>query len=178
MAAATTAQQVADAVRPGVESTGLFLEDVKVAPAGAKTVVRIVVDLSEDETGSVGLDQVAEVARVISDVLDERQTMRGAYTLEVTSPGTSRPLTELRHFKRARTRLVEVHLVDGSSFTARLTALDGTDLVFEDGERRVPLVDVRSGQVEVELRRAEKLDESSFTDFEGSDSSDQTDGEV
>ncbi|MEP7765224.1 ribosome maturation factor RimP [Sanguibacter sp. 25GB23B1] len=177
MAAATTAQQVADAVRPGVESTGLFLEDVKVAPAGSKTVVRIVIDLAEDETGSVGLDQIADVARVISDVLDEQQTMRGAYTLEVTSPGTSRPLTEPRHFKRARTRLVEVHKHEGAPFTARLTDVDGTDLVFEDGQR-VPLSDVRSGRVEVEMRRADTVDESAFVDFEESDASGRTDGEV
>lgn len=177
MAAATTAQQVADAVRPGVESTGLFLEDVKVAPAGSRTVVRVVVDLAEDEAGSLGLDRIAEVARVISDVLDEAETMRGAYTLEVTSPGTSRPLTELRHFKRARTRLVAVDLHAGAPFTARLTAVEGTDLVFADGERRVPLADVRSGRVEVEMRHADTLDESAFVDFEGSDDSDR-DGEV
>jgi ribosome maturation factor RimP len=177
MAAATTAQQVADAVRPGVESTGLFLEDVKIAPAGSRTVVRIVIDLAEDETGSVGLDQIADAARVISDVLDEQQTMRGAYTLEVTSPGTSRPLTERRHFKRARTRLVEVQTHEGAPFTARLTDVDGTDLVFEDGQR-VPLSDVRSGRVEVEMRRAETVDESAFVDFEESDVSGRTDGEV
>ena len=125
----------------------------------------------------MGLDRIAEVARVISDVLDEAQTMRGAYTLEVTSPGTSRPLTELRHFKRARTRLVEVDLNEGARFTARLTDVDGTDLVFADGERRVPLADVRSGRVEVEMRHADTLDESAFVDFEGSDDSDR-DGEV
>ena len=180
MAASPIAEKVADAVRPGVESAGLVLEDVQVAPAGARTVVRVVLDLAEDQTGALGLEQVAEVSRVISDTLDTLPALPGKFTLEVTSPGTSRPLTELRHFKRARTRLVAVELVEGAPFTERLTAVEGDVLVFAaaDGTaHEVPLDAVRSAQVEVELKRAAAIDEDDFEDFDGSEDTDRTEGE-
>ena len=126
----------------------------------------------------MSLDQVAEVSREISDLLDVHPALPGAFTLEVSSPGTSRPLTELRHFKRARTRMVAVTLQDGTSFTRRLTAVDGDELVFDDGEQTVSHGDVATARVEVELKRAASIDESEFVDFEGSDSSDQMDDEV
>lgn len=177
MVASSTADKVAEAVRPAVENAGLVLEEVKVAPAGARTVVRVIVDLGEDESGSLSLDRVAEVSREISDLLDVHPALPGAFTLEVSSPGTSRPLTELRHFKRARTRMVTVTLRDGTSFTRRLTAVEGDELVFDDGGHTVAFGDVASGLVEVELKRANAIDESEFVDFEGSDSSDQMDDE-
>ena len=178
MVASSTADKVAEAVRPAVENAGLVLEEVKVAPAGARTVVRVIVDLGEDESGALSLDRVAEVSREISDLLDVHPALPGAFTLEVSSPGTSRPLTELRHFKRARTRMVTVTLHDGTSFTRRLTAVEGDELVFDDGEHTVAFADVDRGLVEVELKRANAIDESEFVDFEGSDSSDQMDDEV
>ena len=178
MVASSTTDKVAEAVRPAVENAGLVLEDVKVAPAGARTVVRVIVDLGEDESGSLSLDQVAEVSREISDLLDVHPALPGAFTLEVSSTGTSRPLTELRHFKRARTRMVAVTLQAGTSFTRRLPAVDGDELVFDDGEQTVSHGDVATARVEVELKRAASIDESEFVDFEGSDSSDQMDDEV
>lgn len=177
MAPVSIAEKVADAVRPVVESAGLVLEDVQVAPAGARTVVRVILDLPEDQIGALGLDQVTGVSRTISDTLDMLPALPGAFTLEVTSPGTSRPLTELRHFKRARTRLITVAPVVGAAFTRRLTDVVGTDLIFDDGELTVPFADVRSGAVEVELKRAAAIDESEFQDFDRSDDSDQMDGE-
>jgi len=175
--AATTAEQVADAVRPCVERAGLVLDDVKVARAGARSVVRVVVDLDEDATGAVGLEQVAEVSRLVSDTLDEQGTVAGAYTLEVSSPGTGRPLTELRHFKRARTRLVVVELREGGTYTGRLTAVAGDDLVFDDGARTLALGDVVRGTVEVELKRAASLDDDDFVDVDEPGTSGRTDGE-
>lgn len=40
--------------------------------------------------------------------------------LEITSRGVDRPLTEEKHFRRARTRKVEVVLEDGSAVTGRI----------------------------------------------------------
>ena len=42
------------------------------------------------------------------------------YTLEVSSPGVGRPLTEPRHFRRNVGRLVTVHH-DGGEVTGRVT---------------------------------------------------------
>ena len=55
------------------------------------------------------LDDIAEVSRAVSDVLDANDDGMGrAYVLEVTSPGVDRPLNEPRHWRRNVGRLVTV----------------------------------------------------------------------
>ncbi|WP_372593787.1 ribosome maturation factor RimP [Actinotalea sp.] len=150
------AQKVRAVIEPAVRAAGLVLEDVVVAAAGRRTVVRIVLDLDDDAIGSLDLDTVGEVSREISAALDAAEPVRGAYTLEVSTPGTDRPLTELRHFRRARTRLVRLVLKDGAVLEGRLVEADADAYVLRDsegGERSVDPATVLRGHVEVELTR-------------------------
>ncbi|MCL3860205.1 ribosome maturation factor RimP [Actinotalea sp. K2] len=153
-------QRVREAIEPVVAAAGLFLEDVAVVPAGRRSAVRVVVDLDEDAVGSLDLDALSAVSREVSAALDAADPVRGEYVLEVSSPGTSRPLTELRHFRRARTRRVALTLTDGSVVTGRLIAAGPTRYELEDeGTTRTldPALVVR-GTVEVELTRAGPTD--------------------
>lgn len=178
--------QQADAVRevvgPVVETAGLNLEAVSVTRAGSKSVVRITVDLPDDAVGSLDSDSLGEVSRGISAALDTDDVVAGAYTLEISTPGTSRPLTELRHFKRARTRLVTLKMMDGSSVEGRLTdvlADAAGDVLVLDGDRRVPLGDVRRGKVEVELKKLDDVQDAEASELgesAGEDTDDDSDG--
>lgn len=150
------ADAVRDVVRPAVEGEGLYLEEVVVTRAGSRSVVRVTVDLPEDVVGSLDSDTLGEVSRAVSSALDVDDVVAGAYTLEISTPGTSRPLTEPRHFKRARTRLVTLRLADGGRAEGRLTDVvteDGAAVLVLDGDRRVALADVVRGKVEVERKR-------------------------
>lgn len=155
------ADEVRRVVGPVVEAAGLHLEDVTASQAGNRSVVRITVDLHEDALGSLDSDTLGEVSRGISAALDGDDVVGGAYTLEISTPGTSRPLTELRHFKRARTRLVTLRLTDGRTVEGRLLEVEGAgedaELVLDDGTR-VPVGSVAKGRVEVELRRLEEAE--------------------
>ena len=136
---------------------GLDLEDVVVGAAGRRSVVRVVVD---GERG-VSLDAAAEISRALAAELDAAEAAGTAfvgsepYTLEVTSPGVGRPLTEERHFRRARGRLVTVTLLDGTRVEGRvrrvadgaLELLAGTDATVTG----LPLADIRRAKVEVEF---------------------------
>lgn len=156
---ATGPHLVRECVEPAVRSAGLVLEDVEVSRAGARSVVRITVDLPEDAVGDVDLDQVAAVSRSISAALDGADPLPGAYTLEVSSPGVSRPLVERRHFLRARGRIVRLTLTDGGVREGRLFAVDDVvHLDVGDGRVAVPLADVREGRIQVELSRATDAD--------------------
>lgn len=161
---ATPAERVRQAVEPVVTAAGLHLEDVAVAPAGRRTVVRVVVDLPEDAVGGLDLDTVGEVSRDVSAALDAADPVRGEYVLEVSTPGTDRPLTELRHFRRARTRLVRLALRDGSVVTGRLVEAGPDAYVLDpapDGVTERTTVDPRDvarGHVEVELHRVAAAD--------------------
>ena len=141
---------------PAVEATGHDLEDVSVSPAGKRRVVRVVVDCD----AGVTLDDVAQVSRALSDVLDAAEVdepglLGGAYVLEVSSPGVDRPLTERRHWRRNVGRLVTAHLVDGTSVTGRVLSADddGIKLDTEQGSRHLAHGDVVRGDVQVEFSR-------------------------
>ncbi|MFF2267613.1 ribosome maturation factor RimP [Cellulosimicrobium cellulans] len=160
-------ESVREAIEPAVVDAGLHLEDVTVSRAGARSVVRVVLDLPDDVEGNLDLDTVAEATRPISTALDAVDPLNGAYTLEVSTPGTDRPLTEPRHFRRARGRLVLLQLADGGTVEGRLRAGSEVDpdLVLDVPgtrgavtERVVPLADVVRGQVQVELKRALEAD--------------------
>lgn len=157
MASPSKSERVRDVVAPAVRGAGLFLEDVTVHPAGRRTLVRVTVDLEADRTGSVDLDSIAEVSRDVAAALDESNVLRGEHVLEVSSPGTDRPLTEPRHFMRARGRLVTLTLADGSVVSGRVVAADEARVELED--RTVPLADVVRGKVEVELTRIDEAPE-------------------
>jgi ribosome maturation factor RimP len=191
MPAPAHTQRVRDAVEPLIAAAGLYLEDVEVTSAGARSVVRIVVDLEEDAVGGLDLERVAAISRDISTAIDATDAFAGELTLEVSSPGVSRPLTERRHFTRARGRLVTLRLRDGSTLTGRLVDVDrSTDdavlvLVPEapaaKGRRpvvgepvRLRLAEVRDGHVEVELGRIAELPDDAFGDVLD-DEDDETD---
>lgn len=141
---------------PAVEATGHDLEEVTATPAGKRRVVRVVVD----RDGGTNLDDVATVSRAVSDVLDaaeetEPDLLGGAYVLEVSSPGTDRPLTLARHWRRNVGRLVMAHLADGTSVAGRITAADDLDVTLQgdQGLRVLLLAQVVRGAVQVEFTR-------------------------
>jgi ribosome maturation factor RimP len=138
---------------PAVEATGHDLEDLSVSPAGRRKVVRVVVD----KDGGVTLDDVAEVSRVVSDVLDTpeaEQLLAGAYTLEVTSPGVDRPLTQARHWRRSVGRLVKAKTAD-TTVTGRVLEADDAQATLDvDGTKRTLLYgEVVSALVQIEFSR-------------------------
>lgn len=126
-------------LEPTVASHSLYLEDVEVRIAGAQRIVHIVVDLLEG-TGGVQLDTIAEVSRSVSDVLDA-DPLDGAapYDLEVSSPGVSRPLTELRHWRRNVGRMVKINMIGEENLMGRVIA------VTEDSITVVPELEVKKG---------------------------------
>lgn len=145
--AATTAAALRPTVEPVVTSAGYDLEDVVVTTAGRRSVVRVVVD----RDGGIDLDQVADVSRAVSEALDAANAFAdSSYTLEVTSPGVDRPLTEPRHWRRNAGRLVEV----GGTKGRILEVTDESVALDVDGERRdLPFAGLGPGKIIVEFSR-------------------------
>ncbi|HSP37499.1 MAG TPA: ribosome maturation factor RimP [Frankiaceae bacterium] len=145
--------QLFDLLLPVTEKAGLDLEDVAVNRAGSRSVVRVVVDAD----GGLDLDAVAEVSRSVSEVLDAADdVLRGAYVLEVTSPGVDRPLSAPRHWRRARTRKVKLVQADGREIVGRVqdAAEDesgSVTLTTDQGPVVIRYADVKRATVEVEF---------------------------
>ncbi len=148
-------ERIADLAGPAADASGLIVDSVTVSAAGKKTRVLVNVDLPEDAVGSADLDTVAKASRAIGDALDAANVPPGAYLLEVSTPGTDRPLTLRRHFKRARTRLVTLEMTAASAKTGRIVDVTEDSLVLDiDGElQTVALADVTLGRVQVEMKR-------------------------
>jgi ribosome maturation factor RimP len=146
MSSAVSRDRVRDVLTPVVSAAGFDLEDVAVTTAGRRHVVKVVVD----RDGGLDLDAVAEVSRVVAAALDDSAATGDApYTLEVTSPGVDRPLTEPRHWRRARGRLVKTGSVTGRVLDADD---DRVRLELDGGEtREFPYADLGAGKVQVEF---------------------------
>ncbi len=151
-------QSLVELVEPLIAAEGYDLEDVAVSRAGRRNLVRVVVDAD----GGVDLDAVATVSRVVSDALDAdldsasplAAALAGSYTLEVTSPGVDRPLTEPRHWRRAAGRLVTTE-VEGRHLTGRVVAADhdGVELDVSGRRQQVSWSHLGRGKVQIEFNR-------------------------
>jgi ribosome maturation factor RimP len=113
-------QQVIELLEGEFARAGYEIEDV-VIDAGARPP-RLTV-IADGENG-FDLESIAALSRAASELLDTVDSSKSCspYVLEVTSPGVDRPLTEEKHYRRARGRKVELTLSDGSLLTGRLGA--------------------------------------------------------
>lgn len=136
---------------------GFDLEDFSVVNAGRRSMVRVIVD-SDD---GVDLDDAAEVSRALAAAFDAEEESGGAafataYTLEVTSPGIGRPLTEPRHFHRARGRLIAVTTTAGQSLVVRVLGVTDTGVDVLGGKsgtepRELLFGEIAKAKVEVDF---------------------------
>ncbi len=148
--------QISELVTPAVSDLGFYLEDIHIATPGNHRIVTCIVDGDI----SLNLDQVTSVSRVISDLLDEAAFMgETPFTLEVTSPGVDRPLTQPRHFAKNVDRLLKIVKLDGSEVTGRILSNTDQDVTLtvtvkkETVEQTVALADIKRAVVEIEFNR-------------------------
>lgn len=137
-------------LEPVVHAMDMDLESLKVTAAGRRRVLRVVVDSDR----GVSLDDIALASRELSARLDAGEEMGDdPYTLEVSSPGTDRPLTQPRHWRRNAGRLVQAPGRDGGTVSGRITRVTDAGVTLErDGQsREYSYQDLGPGRVEVEF---------------------------
>jgi ribosome maturation factor RimP len=145
-------KRLAELIEPVVAAAGMDLESVRMSVAGKRRLLRIVVDGDR----GVSLDDAADVSREISAMLDEVNALGEVpYTLEVSSPGVDRPLTEPRHWRRAVGRLVKVKVTGEPAVEGRILAADadGVTLDLAGGERRFGQGELGAGAIQIEFGR-------------------------
>ena len=138
---------VMDLVEPVAVERGLELVDVEYQPSGRRHVLRLYLD----RPGGVSLDDLAEVSREVSDVLDAHDAVPGQYTLECSSPGINRRLRKAEDFARFCGKPVRVRTstpIAGSRNFAGLLVVATSDAIEIDDESR--------GRLEVPLRSIER----------------------
>jgi len=142
---------------PVVHALNMDLESVKVTSAGRRRLLRIVVDSDR----GLSLDDAALASRELSAKLDASDVMGDLpYTLEVSSPGVDRPLTQPRHWQRALGRLVRVPLPESPSspVQGRVVEADADAVVLDMNgtRRRFGYPALGTGKIQIEFDRREE----------------------
>ncbi|MFB1298702.1 ribosome maturation factor RimP [Mycobacterium sp. pW049] len=117
---------------------GYDIEDVVIDAATRPPRITVVAD----RDGGLDLDAVADLSRIASELLDDLDSP--PYVLEVSSPGVDRPLTDEKHYRRARGRLAQFTLTDGSTLTGRIGPVgDGTvGVVVREARKNLEVRDI------------------------------------
>ena len=114
---------------------------------------RKVVRLYIDREGGVTHDLCGVVSGAVGRALDEAETFRGPYTLEVSSPGLERPLRKREHFEAQVGKKVYVRTrvaVDGAkAWQGTLAEVLPDAVLVEDGAKRarIPLREISSARL-------------------------------
>lgn len=144
--------RLAEVIDPEVKAMGLALVRVKMIGSEAGEGEPALQVMAEDPaTGQLVLDQCAALSHRISDRLDALEEagevlVKGAYRLEVSSPGIDRPLTRLGDFSEWAGHEAKVSLSEKVAVAAgELRDLRG-DIVGVEGDL-VAIDDRKNGRV-------------------------------
>jgi ribosome maturation factor RimP len=105
-----TIARIWELAAPLAHTQGMEIIDIEFRREGGRggRVLRLFLD----KEGGPNMDDLSQMSRELSDVLDARDVVDGAYTLEVSSPGVNRPLKRPEHFARFIGKKVRVRTRD------------------------------------------------------------------
>ena len=123
------------ALGPVIERLGLELWGIELLARGRRSLLRIYID----SQSGVTLADCERASREVAGVLDVEDLVRGAYDLEVSSPGLDRPLFTLEQFTRFIGAEISIRLrikLGGRRrITGKIKAVDaGSVLLDADGD--------------------------------------------
>jgi len=130
-------------VQPVVEASGHSLYDIH--QSGGTLAVLV------DSGDGLGVDDLSQLSRDVSTVLDEHDPIPGRYTLEVSTPGVERRLRQEDHFTGAIGEIVNVRTNPGPDGRRRIV---GTLLSVSDGLLTIDSSDL--GAIELHMTEVEK----------------------
>lgn len=138
---------ISAAIRPTIEASGNYLEELTITTAGKVKILTVIVD----SDSHLNLDQITGVTKEISEIVEGLAELgENAFTLEVTSPGIDRPLTKPRHWRKNFDRLVKITMTSGKDIEGRIgEATEATVLV---GDQKVSFEDIKRAVLEIEFK--------------------------
>ncbi|WP_054738684.1 ribosome maturation factor RimP [Cellulosilyticum ruminicola] len=115
------------------------LVDVEYVKEGPDYYLRIYID----KEGGINIEDCRLTSRAIEEVLDEKDIIRDAYILEVSSPGLDRILKREREYEKYKGRMVDVKLYEAINkqkhLTAELVEKTADELILDDEGTRLAI---------------------------------------
>lgn len=149
--------RLTEVIEPEAKALGFELVRVKLTGSGDERTLQVMAE--DPATGQLVVDQCMELSRRVSDRLDAieeagEELVRGAYNLEVSSPGIDRPLTRAKDYANWAGHEVNVSLSepvgDHRKLRGELLGIDGDTVAIEDrkaGRIEVPLPQIHSAKL-------------------------------
>lgn len=116
MVLSESVEQIREIVNPVFEGTPIELLEVFFLVERGRRILRLFID----KPGGVDLSDCTEVSREISALLEVHNVISQRYTLEVSSPGLDRLLSEPSDFLRNMGRLLKVTVRKSSGDTQKI----------------------------------------------------------
>jgi ribosome maturation factor RimP len=148
-----TIEEVQGILAPILREEDLELVEIEFRPSGKRWLLRVYID----RTRGVTIKDCEYVSRELGRILDVDDTIEHPYTLEVSSPGLTRPLKRPEDFARSIGKTVR--LVTSEPFEGR-SELDGEILLVDNesveirgkiGVFKIPFCAIRKARLEFEL---------------------------
>ncbi len=130
--------QIKELAAPLAEERGLFLVDIELKSGGG---IELWVYLDAEDRG-VNLDECAEISRELGFLIDAHELLDSKYRLNVSSPGLSRPLSDLKQYPKnvGRTLKLRYNTTNGvNKIVAQLDAVDANELtvIITEGKEEI-----------------------------------------
>jgi ribosome maturation factor RimP len=150
-------KEIVERVRPIADrilmSEGMELVEVEYRREARGWVLRLTID----KEGGVTLDDCSRVSQQVGRELDVEDFISAPYTLEVSSPGLTRPLRSEKDFIKHCNRLIKLRTLDPinsrQQFKGRLLRVSNNqiELEMEEGIVQIPLAKIAKANLEIEF---------------------------
>jgi ribosome maturation factor RimP len=132
-------EQILELAEPIAQEHGYFVVDAEFK-TGNGNELWVYLD-GEDQ--QVDVDRCAEISRELGVLLEAHNLITDKLTLNVSSPGLSRPLTDPRQFPKNEGRTIRVRYQTSEGtrkITGKLSGVDSTHIhVTDDEEETIPV---------------------------------------
>ncbi|MGQ3891522.1 ribosome maturation factor RimP [Legionella sp. CNM-4043-24] len=112
-------EDIQELFQPVVTELGYQLWGCEYLPQGKHSLLRVYID----KEGGVGIGDCEIVSREVSALLDVEDPISGNYSLEVSSPGLSRPLFFIEHYQQYIGHSVQLKLYKPINGSRKLVAV-------------------------------------------------------
>ena len=168
-----------EVIEPEATALGFELVRVKLSGQGDERTLQVMAE--DPATGQLVVEQCMALSRRISERMDAieeagEELVRGAYNLEVSSPGIDRPLTRAKDYANWAGHELNVSLSepvgDHRKLRGELIGIDGETVSIEDrkaGRVEVPFANIHSAKLVLTdklIAATRPLDTSGAEEFE------------
>jgi ribosome maturation factor RimP len=144
-------KRITDMIEPIVADHGLSLVSVRISGDSGMATLQVLAE--NPATRNLGLEDCAKLSRELAATLDVEDPIKGAYRLEVSSPGIDRPLTKEQDFRDFADNEIKVEIFpplgDQKRFRGLLKGIENgaIQLETETGPASLPLESIQKARL-------------------------------